>query len=62
MQIDGESHLVTEDKDPTVRIINTKFVLPETGGTGTALFTVVGLVIIGSAAILIVMNSRKKKS
>ena len=62
VQIDGESHLVTEDKDPTVRIINTKFVLPETGGTGTALFTVVGLLIIGSAAILIFMNSRKKKS
>ncbi len=62
VQIDGESHLVTEDSDPTVRIINTKFVLPETGGRGTALFTVVGLLIIGSAAILILMNSRKKKS
>ena len=62
VQIDGESHLVTEDKDPTVRIINTKFVLPETGGMGTALFTVVGLLIICSAAILIFMNSRKKKS
>ena len=62
VQIDGESHLVTEEKDPTVRIINTKFVLPETGGMGTTLFTVVGLAIIGSAVILIIMNSRKKKS
>ena len=52
------SHL----EENAVKVINTKFVLPDTGGMGTTVFTVTGLAIIGSAAILILLNSKKRKA
>lgn len=42
-------------------VVNTtKFVLPNTGGQGTLIFTVVGIVIIGLAGILLVSSKKKK--
>ena len=40
---------------------NTKFLLPETGGMGTGLFTVFGLIFIGGALVLSVTCLRKKE-
>ena len=36
--------------------------LPETGGAGTTMFTVVGILLVSCAGMLLLMNSRKKKS
>ena len=67
--INESSHLTEEDEwldadnqyvDNTLQIINTKFVLPETGGVGTALFTIAGLGIIGTAGMLLFLNRKKK--
>ncbi len=57
VQIDGESHL----DENVIKVINTKFVMPETGGIGTTVFTATGLVIIGSAVLLLIFNSKKRK-
>lgn len=63
------SHLTAVDQvyddaekliDNTIRVINTRYVLPETGGIGTTVFTVTGLTIISSAALLILMNGKKR--
>lgn len=63
------THLTAEDNvtndageviDNTVRVINTKFALPETGGMGTTLFTATGLAIIASALALMAVNTKKK--
>jgi len=51
----NETHLILEN------VFNTKgFTLPSTGGIGTIIFTVAGIVLIGSA--IIVALSRKRKS
>lgn len=64
--INATSHIVPENiKDPsgwTVSIINnTGIKLPITGGIGTLLFYVIGLIIMGSAMIMMVKSSRKNK-
>lgn len=42
-------------------IVNTKnFILPQTGGTGMVLFTVLGIVLMGAAAILLIVTRKKK--
>lgn len=46
--------------DNTLKVINVKFVMPETGGIGTTVFTVAGLGILGSAGLLIALNSKKR--
>lgn len=65
--INEVSHLTGEDGwenmggqivDNTVAITNTKFVLPETGGMGTALFAMLGVSMIG-AACMSMMRSRR---
>ena len=56
MTVDGESHL----EEQAVTVVNTYFVLPETGGMGTTIFTVVGLVLLGGAACLTVISVKKK--
>lgn len=62
------SHLTGEDGwknmddrivDNTVIITNTKFVLPETGGMGTALFAMVGISMIGAACMSAARCRRK---
>lgn len=67
--IDEQSHLTAADFeadaedaiDNTIRVVNTRFVLPDTGGMGTTVFTVTGIAIMGSAALLLLMNSKKKR-
>ena len=46
--------------DNTLHIINTKFVLPDTGGMGTTVFTVAGLGIIAAACMLLLINRKRK--
>lgn len=48
--------------DNTIRVINTKFALPETGGVGTTMFTVTGLAIISAALTLLAFNNKKKQA
>lgn len=71
VEVSAVSHLTAADGvldeaenliDNTVKVINTKFVLPETGGMGTTVFTVTGIAIIGAAVLLIAINSKKKKA
>ena len=68
--INKYSHLTEADNvlddegkviDNTIRVINTKFALPETGGMGTTLFTATGLAIIASALTLLAFNTKKKR-
>lgn len=67
--IDAASHLTeadgwkdTEGKvvDNTVHVVNTKFILPQTGGMGTTVFTVAGLGLMGTAGFLLLINRKKK--
>lgn len=58
----GEMHAQgTGDQvmDNTIKVINTKFILPDTGGIGTTVFTVTGTVLLGSAAILLLTNKKR---
>lgn len=66
--IDETSHLTEEDGwkdsdgnvvDHTVQVVNTKFVLPDSGGWGTELYTITGLWIMFSAVVLLMMNIRR---
>lgn len=56
VEIDENSHTEAEQ----VTVYNSKFVLPETGGMGTTVFTVVGIVLLGSALTLIFISNKKK--
>lgn len=56
-----KSHLQNEQTDSTILVVNTRFVLPETGGMGTTVFTAAGLVIICSAALLMLLNYKKRR-
>lgn len=65
--IDEASHLTEEEGwkdadgrivDNTVRIVNTKFVLPSTGGWGIRVYVVTGLWVMAAAVILLLMNVR----
>ena len=58
VEIGGESHL----EESVLTVYNTKFLLPETGGMGTALFTVFGAAFIGGALILSFGCLRKKET
>ena len=57
VEIDAQSHL----DEGLITVYNTKFLLPETGGMGTGLFTVFGLIFIGGALVLSVTCLRKKE-
>ena len=61
--VNAYSHL-TENSDQaadnTIHVVNTRFVLPDTGGMGTTMFTVVGIVIIGAACLLLLSNRKKR--
>ena len=58
VEVNADSHL-EEGSAVTVRN-SAKFKLPETGGMGTTVFTVVGLSIMGAAALLYVITNKKK--
>ena len=58
VEIDSNSHLEEE----IVTVYNTKFLLPETGGIGTGIFTTIGIVCIGSALVLSACYLRKKEN
>jgi len=60
-RINEKSHLQNEQTDSTILVVNTRFVLPETGGMGTTVFTAAGLVIICSAVLLMLLNYRKRR-
>lgn len=69
VEINESSHLTKADGwenaegeviDNTIHVVNTKFILPETGGMGTTVFTVAGILIIGAACLLLLSNRKKK--
>ena len=56
--------ILNNDKDGTYEqtVVNTKpGFLPKTGGIGTAVFTVCGIVLMAGAVVLLVCVSRRKK-
>lgn len=57
VEIDANSHT----EEAVVTVYNTKFLLPETGGIGTGLFTAFGLIFIGGAFVLAFGCVRKKE-
>lgn len=57
VEINGQSHT----DEAVVTVYNTKFLLPETGGTGTGLFTTFGLLFIGGAFVIALGCLRKKE-
>lgn len=68
--IDSASHLTEEDGwkdtdgrivDNSVRVVNTKFLLPNSGGPGKEVYMVAGLWIMGAAVILLLMNIRWRR-
>lgn len=60
-RINELSHRADEELNSTILVVNTRFVLPETGGMGTTLFTVVGLGILSCAAIILILNHKKSR-
>ena len=58
-RINELSHRADEELNSTILVVNTRFVLPETGGMGTTLFTVAGLGILSCAAIILILNHKK---
>ena len=56
VEINETSHL----EGNKVTVINTKFALPETGGIGTTVFTVTGAAIMGTAAVLLMLNRKRR--
>ena len=71
IEIDESSHLTAADGkkdaedqiiDNTLKVINVRFVMPETGGIGTRVFTLAGIAIMGSAGALILLNGKKRRA
>lgn len=69
VNVDRFSHLTAADNvtdqdgnvvDHTITVRNAKFLLPETGGMGTALFTVLGTGILASAVMLVLLSRKKR--
>ena len=69
VKIDRSSHLTAADNvmdsegnviDHTVTVRNAKFLLPETGGMGTALFTLAGISILAAATMLALLTRKKR--
>lgn len=69
VQIDRSSHLTAADNvtdsdgkiiDHTVTVRNAKFLLPETGGMGTVLFTVLGIAILASSVMMVLLTRKKQ--
>lgn len=66
--IDGASHMTEKDGwkdsqgnavDNTVHIVNTRFVLPQSGGTGSRIYIITGLALAGAAGFLLLSNRKK---
>ncbi len=66
--VDGKAVNMVEDNgsvnaEAPLTVVNTRgFDLPKTGGNGTMMFTVVGVLLMAGAAACIVLVSKKKKS
>lgn len=59
--VDGESHRIGEDpqEDRTVRLTSTRTLLPDTGGMGAAVLTVLGVLSVISACCLLLLNRKR---
>lgn len=63
VEITATSHITGEEAGSYVTVKNSaEFTLPETGGTGTAVFTVCGIAIIFSAGAMFLLLREKRKS
>jgi len=58
VEIDADSHL----EEQIIKVYNTKFLLPETGGIGTGIFTAFGVIFMGGALGLSLCCLRKKEN
>lgn len=56
VQIDETTHA----QERVITVYNSKFLLPETGGMGTTLFTVTGLSVLAAGAMLFLVGRKKK--
>lgn len=59
-EADGWKDVNDQVVDNTLHVVNTKFILPDTGGMGTTVFTAAGAIIIGAACILLLTNRKKR--
>lgn len=59
--VDGESHRTGGDsqEDRTVRLVSTRALLPDTGGMGAAVLTVLGFLSVISACCLLLLNWKR---
>lgn len=57
---DGWTDSEGQVADNTVSVINTKLVLPETGGTGTLIFTAIGLCMAGAACTMLIRTRKRR--
>lgn len=57
---DGWTDPEGQGVDNTISVVNTKLVLPETGGMGTFLFTVIGACMVGAACTMLIRSRRKR--
>ena len=66
--VDGNDVTMLEDQgsenaEASLTVVNTRgFDLPETGDNGTMMFTVFGILLMASAAAILVLTSRKKRT
>lgn len=57
---DGWTNPEGKTADNTVSVINTRLVLPETGGMGTLMFTVIGICMAGAACTMLIRTRRRR--
>ena len=63
VEITANSHITDDAEGGYVTVKNSsEFILPETGGMGTAIFTVIGLSLIGAAAAVYFVTGKKKSN
>lgn len=60
--IDGEPTVDGSDLNVTIRNTTSDFNLPSTGGMGTMIFTVAGILLMGGAAVLVVVALKRRKA
>lgn len=58
VEIDADSH----QEEQVIKVYNTKFLLPETGGIGTGIFTAFGMIFMGGAFALSLCCLKKKEN
>ncbi|WP_249324564.1 LPXTG cell wall anchor domain-containing protein [Helcococcus kunzii] len=53
------SYVDGSGKTDAQKVINKKVTIPQTGGVGTLVFTIIGLVVMTGAGVVLVKNNKK---